>query len=163
MTEQSTFGLKMAVTAAIGALTALWGWFGWLVALWVLLMLIDFGTGVAAALRSGVWTSAAARNGIWHKAGCIAAVIVSGVFDIVIEIILREMPFLELPFAYSVLLCPIVLVWYILTEAGSIIENIGQMGAPMPEFLVKAIAALKQKSERVGTASVEEKEEPYVK
>lgn len=153
MTEENITMVKAAITAFFGALTALWGWFGWLVVLWGFLMAVDFGTGFAAALHNGEWESKIAREGILHKAGCIAAVLVSGVMDIVIGIVLREMTFMSLPFSYTVLLCPIVLIWYILTESGSIIENIGKMGAPMPEFLAKAIAALKSSTDKIGSGA----------
>ena len=35
-------------------------------------------------------------------------------------------------------------VWYVLNELLSIIENAGRMGAPVPEWLTKNIAALKK-------------------
>ena len=35
-----------------------------------------------------------------------------------------------------------VIVWYSLAEMGSIIENAGAMGAPIPNWLTKAIEAL---------------------
>lgn len=59
--------------------------------------------------------------------------------------ILANLPSVTLPFPYTVFLCPLVVFWYILTEAGSIVENVGAMGAPVPEWLKKAIAALKDK------------------
>ena len=50
-------GFKAAVAAVVGCLTALWGWFGWLVVAWVVCMLLDYGTGTAAALRAGETTA----------------------------------------------------------------------------------------------------------
>ena len=138
-------GFKAAVAAVLAALTALWGWFGWLIVAWIVFMALDYLTGSAAALKQGKWSSAAAREGIWHKAGCIAAVVMAGILDIVIGQILANLPSVALPFTYTVFLCPLVVVWYILTEAGSIAENAGAMGAPVPEWLKKAIAALKDK------------------
>ena len=44
------------------------------------------------------------------------------------------------------------IVWYILTEAGSIIENAGALGAKIPGFLRKAIEALNDKGEGAGDA-----------
>ena len=38
-------GFKAAVAAVLGCLTALWGWFGWLVVAWVACMLLDYATG----------------------------------------------------------------------------------------------------------------------
>ncbi|HJA26423.1 MAG TPA: phage holin family protein, partial [Candidatus Fournierella merdigallinarum] len=51
------------------------------------------------------------------------------------------------PIAYTTLLLPVVLVWYILTELGSVLENAAAMGAPAPEFLVNILAAAKEKVE----------------
>lgn len=143
-------GIKAAITALMAVLTALWGWFGWLVVVWVLLMGADYATGSAAALKSGSWSSREARDGLWHKAGCIAAVLAAGLLDLVAGQIIANLPGLSLPFSYTVFLCPLVLVWYILTETGSIIENAGEMGAPIPAWLTKAIEALRAKVDETG-------------
>lgn len=55
-------GFKAAVAAVLGCLTALWGWFGWLVVAWVACMLLDYATGTAAALKAGKWSCKAARE-----------------------------------------------------------------------------------------------------
>lgn len=142
--------IKATIVAVCAALTALWGWFGWLIIVWIVCMAADYATGSAAALKSGSWSSQEARDGIWHKAGCIAAVMAAGMLDLVVGQILANLPGLELPFTYTVLLCPLVVVWYILTEAGSIIENAGEMGAPIPAWLTKAIEALRTKVDETG-------------
>lgn len=136
--------IKALATAAIAALTALWGWFGWLVAAWVACMVLDIATGMAAGARRGEWSSARAREGLWHKAGCVTAVAVSGVLDLVIRELMTALPGEELIFSYTVFLCPVMVAWYLLTEMGSIIENAGAMGAPVPAWLKKAIAALRE-------------------
>mgnify|MGYP005761094797 FL=1 len=143
-------GFKAALAALCAALTALWGWFGWVVVAWIGFMFIDYATGSAAALRAGEWSSKTARDGIWHKLGSVAAVIVAGILDVVIGHLLGNVPGVELPFTYTVLLCPLVVVWYILTEAGSIIENAGALGAPIPSWLTKMIAALESKVDQAG-------------
>ena len=45
----------------------------------------------------------------------------------------------------NTMLSLLVTVWYMLNEALSITENAGRMGAPVPEWLMKYIAALKNK------------------
>ena len=135
-------GIKAAIAGVLGCLTALWGWFGWLVVVWVLCMVLDYATGSAAALRAGEWASKAARDGLWHKLGEVVAVLVAAILDGVVRLALANIPALELPFAYTLLLSPLVLVWYILTELGSVMENAGALGAPMPAWLTRAVAAL---------------------
>lgn len=135
--------LKGAVSAAVAALTALWGWFGWLVVAWGACMALDVGTGMAAGAKKGEWSSQKAREGLWHKAGCVAAVTVAGVLDLVVAELLTALPAEALPFTYTVFLCPMTVAWYLLSEAGSVIENVGSMGAPVPAWLKRAIAALR--------------------
>ncbi len=148
---------KAALAALGAALTALWGWFGWVVLAWIGLMLIDYITGSAAALRAGKWSSSTARDGIWHKLGSVVAVIVAGILDLVVGRLLANVPGVELPFTYSVLLCPLVVVWYILTEAGSIIENAGALGAPVPAWLAQAVESLGQTVDQAGKEAIGKK------
>lgn len=136
--------IKALVTAAIAALTALWGWFGWLVAAWVACMALDIATGMAAGAKRGEWSSAKAREGLFRKAGCVTAVLVSGVLDLVVGALVDTLPGGALPVSYTVLLCPVMVAWYLLAEVGSVIENAGAMGAPVPAWLKKVIAALRE-------------------
>ena len=137
-------GFKAAVAAVLGCLTALWGWFGWLVVAFVGCMALDWITGTMVAKSKGEWSSAVARQGCWHKIGSAVAVIVALIFDWLIATILTNIPGIALPFDYSVFLGPVVLVWYIVTELGSIVENAGALGAPIPAFLQAAIKSLDQ-------------------
>ena len=141
---------KAALAAVLTAMTALWGWFGWLVLAWVGCMAVDYITGYGAAMKNGEWSSNIAREGLWHKAGCIFAVLVAGILDAVLGYILGNIHGLALPFTYTVLVCPLVVTWYLLMELGSILENVGRMGAPLPEFLKKMIAVLKATVDTAG-------------
>lgn len=141
---------KAAVAAAVAVLTALWGWFGWLVVLFVGCMAVDYLTGSAAAMRRGEWSSASARDGIWHKCGSIIVVMVAGAADLLIGTMLSHLPGVVLPFEYTVLLCPLVTVWYTLTELGSIVENAVALGAPVPAWLTKMLDAAKDAVDKLG-------------
>ena len=140
--EENISRWKGLFTMAAAMLTALWGWFGWLVVAWVVCMALDVCTGMAAGLKKGEWSSRIAREGLWHKAGCVAAVAAAGILDLVVGR-LTDVAGQLLPFQYTVFLCPMVVGWYLLTEVGSIIENAGAMGAPLPAWLKKAVWALR--------------------
>ena len=141
---------KASVIAVIGALTGLWGWFGWLVIGWVICMVVDYITGSAAAAKQGQWSSSMAREGIWHKTGMIVVVIVAAGADLLIALVLENIPVVQLPFTYSGLICPIVLVWYGVTELGSITENAVAMGAPVPGWLTKLLQVSKDAIDNAG-------------
>lgn len=143
-------GMKATIATVLGAMTALWGWFGWLLCLWIGCMIFDYVTGTGAAAKNGVWTSKKAREGIWHKLGCIVAVVVAAAADMLIGTILSNLPGMTLPFSYTVLLCPLVVVWYILTELGSVAENAAAMGAPVPDFLKKILQKTKDAANEAG-------------
>ena len=145
-------GIKATVVGVLGCLTALWGWFGWLVLAWVACMVLDYATGSFAALRAGEWSSKIARDGLWHKLGAIVAVLVAAILDGVIRLVLENVPALELPFEYTVFVSVLVLVWYILTELGSVVENAGALGAPVPAWLARMLAALESGVDRTGSA-----------
>lgn len=142
--------LKASLVAIFGALTAAFGWFGWLVILFVLCMVIDYLTGTAAAMQKGEWSSSVARAGLWHKCGALVAVIGSGLADLVVGLVVNNIPAITLPFDYTVLICPVVVVWYILTELGSILENAGALGAPVPDFLKGMIKVFKNVTDAAG-------------
>ena len=136
--------LGKAVTAGIiGGLLAQYGWFIWLVLIFAICIAIDYASGTMAALKNGVWSSSVARSGIWHKAGAILVVAVSGISDIIIGIIVNNMNYITLAWHYTVLISPVVLVWYIVTELGSIIENADKLGANTPVFLRKMMNVFK--------------------
>lgn len=136
--------VKAAVAAVCGAFTAAFGWLGWLAAAWVLCMVLDWLSGTAAACKGGCWSSAAARAGIWHKFGMILVVLATALTDAVLGMAVVNLPGLGLRF--DALLLPVVLVWYIFTELGSIAENGAAMGAPVPSWLLSLLAESKEKA-----------------
>ena len=137
--------VKAAIVGIFGAFGAAFGWLGWLVLAWVACMVVDYISGSSAAMQAGQWSSAKARSGIWHKGGMLVVVVVAAVADNVLALVVASIPSISID--YTVLLLPMVLVWYILTELGSILENAAAMGAPVPEFLIRILASAKEKVE----------------
>ena len=137
--------VKAAIVGIFGAFGAAFGWLGWLVLAWVACMVVDYISGSSAAMQAGQWSSAKARAGIWHKAGMIVVVIVAAVADNVLSLVVASIPGISIE--YTVLLLPMVLVWYILTELGSILENAAAMGSDVPPFLIRILASAKEKVE----------------
>ena len=131
--------LKATIVALCGGFTAAFGWLGWMIVAWVACMVIDWISGSAAAAACGEWSSAAARAGIWHKAGMILVAIVAALADCVLSMAMSHIPGLTIQ--YTNLILPMVLAWYIFTELGSIAENATDMGAPVPSWLTKLLAA----------------------
>lgn len=142
--------IKAAIVAVFTFLTALFGWLGWAVIIWLAAMLIDYLTGTFAALSKGEWSSSKARAGLWHKIGAVAAVLVAALCDVAINVIIQSIGADVLPFEYKYYITLIVCLWYIFTEAGSILENAAALGAPVPKWLIKRIAQLKEAADAAG-------------
>jgi len=140
--------IKVGITGVIAALTALLGMSGWLWAVWVLCLAVDYVTGTMLACRTKRWSSVQARDGIWGKFSCMLVVLVTAVLDVIVGLAVVYIP--ALPFVYTAWLSPIVLAWYILTEAGSILENLGELGVKLPPFLVRWVAVLQRQVGQAG-------------
>ena len=54
----------------------------------------------------------------------------------------------ELPL-HGTVFTPVVLIWYIITESGSIMENVGKNGGYVPPFFRKRIKVLQETVESV--------------
>ena len=134
--------VKAVIAAACGAFTAAFGWLGWLVMAWAACMVLDWLSGSAAAASRGEWASSVARDGIWHKAGMVVVVLVCALTDAVLAVAVANLP--GLGFEVNGVVLPVVLVWYIFTELGSIAENAAAMGAPVPGWLVRILAQGKE-------------------
>ena len=145
-------GMKMAIAACVGLLTGLWGWLGWLVLGWILCMVLDWLSGYAAAMHNGELSSTKARKGVVHKFGMVLVVVVAAGTDLLLSIVLSNLPLLALPVEYPGLICPMVLVWYIVGELVSITENAVHMDAPVPPWLVRLLAISKGVVDQAGEA-----------
>lgn len=156
--EHKLMEFKMALLAAIGVLTGFWGWMGWLVTGWVLCMTLDYITGVVTACINGNWSSQVAFRGIFHKLGAAVVVAAAAGLDLLLVAALEKLPILDLPVEYKGMLCPVVLVWYLVMELGSICENAVAMGAPVPTFLKRLLAVSKQVVEEFGGEALDVEE-----
>ena len=141
--------LKAAISVLLAGMTAFWGWTGWLVIVWLAAMILDYATGSWAAISAGAWDSAVARAGLWHKLGSIVAMLVALLLDVALSAIINygDLGF-DLPFTYKTAFLPLVAIWYIVTELGSITENAARLGAPVPKFLTDCLAKLKDKTDK---------------
>ena len=151
--EKQLMGLKASITAFFTVLGSFLGWQGIMAVVWVALMALDYATGTLAACYAGQWCSRTAREGLWHKGGMIVVVIVAAIADIVVTVLCVNLPVF---FEWPVIVLPLVLAWYILTELGSILENALKMGAPVPEWLIGSLKTSLKLVDEAGKQSVTE-------
>ena len=130
---------KIMLTTGLWALMGALGWQGVLFLAWVLLMALDYASGWLVAKKTKTWKSEKARDGIMHKGGMVLVVAAAGLADAVLWVAWEQIGLMNVTWPWLVL--ALTLVWYCLTEIGSILENAGKMGAPVPEWFAATLDA----------------------
>ncbi len=131
----------LAVVATAGATIAemLGGWDTALQTL-VILMAIDYGTGILCAL---VWKrSPKTQDGSFESKASLKGLIRKGAILLVVLIAVRLDLLMGTDFTRLA-----VIMFFIANDGLSIIENLGIMGVPMPEVVKNAFALLRKQSE----------------
>lgn len=147
---------KATIVAFFTALATLLGWRVIMLLVWVVLMALDYLSGTLAARQNGTWKSSMAREGIGHKAGMIIIVVVCMIADFVILLACENLPHDVINFHWPVVIFPLVTMWYIITEIGSIIENAMEMGAKVPAWLPKLLNATLKAVDTVGENTLDD-------
>ncbi|MER2079889.1 MAG: phage holin family protein [Ruminococcus sp.] len=132
--------IQTLFAAALGALAAYFHVL--LIPLCVLtaVMLMDYISGMAAAWSTKTLNSRAGVAGIVRKVGYLALVAVGMAVDYLITSALLQVGVdLQINDCFGM----IVTIWLIINELISILENLGRIGIPLPDFLVRIVQRLK--------------------
>ena len=121
------------VIAALGtAATYLWGGWDAVFTALVVLACMDYVTGWAAAWVHGRLSSDVGRRGIARKVGMFVVVAVCNILD-------------QLGGLGEPILRTVAIWWYIGNEALSVVENLSEIGVPIPGRLRQALAVLRDR------------------
>ena len=104
------------------------------------------------APEEGISAIQVAAKGIAKKIAYLFVITVAIVIDYILAKTSGNLGY-HLP---SAMLSLLTTVWYLLNEALSITENAGRMGAPVPEWLMKYIAVLKDKIDSSNETNLKE-------
>lgn len=147
--------IKGVLTAAMATLIAYLGHLVIPIIILAAVMLLDYGTGIAKAWVSGSLSSKVGILGILKKLGYLVVVAVGMIIDWVIQAGIAE---LNIEFQFEFLFAMIVIIWLILNELISILENVAAIGAPVPKWLTKIITKLKDHTEEKAGADATDTE-----
>ena len=145
--------IKIAFTAVF---TAINGWLGALAVPFYFLLLtniVDYATGIMAAVYRGERVSSdVGFHGIAKKVCMWLLVLVGYIVDYIIISMGQTM---HIEFGFSCLVAAAVVFWLLANELISILENVADIGVPMPSFLMKAVELVKEKTEYMADADKE--------
>ena len=140
--------LKTAKAICVAAFGLLSSWLGVLaVPVYVLVAcnVMDYATGLAAAHRRGQKVSS--YVGVLGIAKKVCMWLLIGVGAVVEWLLMYCGSQLGFAIQLPMLAASLVAVWLIVNEIISILENIGDIGVPLPGFLTKIVQGLKSKIE----------------
>ena len=133
-------GIQAVLTAAISSLVAYAGIIIVPFIVMLMMMIIDYITGMTNAWLKKELSSRIGIYGIAKKVGCMALTAVAMGADYLISTGLTAT---AAPVEYNAYLGLLVTVWLTINEMISILENLKKLGVPLPEFLIKIIRRLK--------------------
>ena len=136
--------LKLILAAAMAAVGSYFKQLAWPFVVLVLVMSVDYITGIHAAFVRDELRSRAGLLGFLKKLSYIAMVIVGCVCDYLMTTLSAQLTGSAVVVQFVGLT---VICWLIINELISILENIGRIGAPVPPFIQTLLQHLKQTTE----------------
>ena len=137
--------VKVAVTAVMGFLSSLLGVLFIPVMLLVGCNVIDYTTGIMATPnREEKVSSYKSIRGIIKKISMWLLVIVGAIIDQLIKYSTNTLG-MHLPFTFMI--ACVVAVWLVCNELISILENLADIGTPLPGFLEKIVHYIRDQAE----------------
>lgn len=109
------------------------------------LMLLDYASGLSSAWIGGRLSSKKSIVGILKKVAYLAVIAVGVACDYVIRSGFSAAGY---EFSTGCAVSLIIVIWLIINEMISILENISEMGVPVPTFLLAVVQKLKISAER---------------
>lgn len=146
MNQVETRSLQAALSAALAMLTSYLGVVAVPVIVLTVAMVIDYGTGMAAAWKRSDLSSKRGVLGILKKLGYLSLVLVGMLVDWLIYCGLQAV---NVNIGYTFFFGVLVTIWLIINELLSIMENISTLGVPLPKFLIKVVSRLKITTEQI--------------
>lgn len=148
-------GLQAVLTAAVTAFAVYFNAIAVPLIVLLVMMIIDYISGMSAAWREGTLNSKKGVDGIIKKVGYMALVAVAMGVD---YLIFSGFTAVNVSVGFEMLFGILVAVWLIINEMISILENLSRLGVPIPKFLTKAVKKLKITAEASGEKITESEE-----
>lgn len=131
---------KGVVSAIVGGLTAYFGVMAVPLAVLLLVMCVDYISGMTKAWITSDLNSKIGLLGIIKKLCYMLVVIAAACVDWLCISGLRAV---GIEFEHSYYFGVVVTIWLIINELISILENLSEIGVPLPAFLTKIVRRLK--------------------
>lgn len=137
--------IQAMVSAAIAAFAAYMGTLAVPIIVLIIMMVIDYISGMAAAWVHNNLSSKVGAKGIVKKVGYMGLIVVAMGID---YLIYSGIMSVHIDIGYQMWFGLVVAVWLIINELISILENLDRLGVPIPEFIRAVLKRLKNSQEK---------------
>lgn len=154
MEKNESIGIQAIISAALAAFASYLGALAVPIIILMVMMIIDYLSGMSAAWLEGTLSSKLGAKGIVKKVGYMALIVVAMGVD---YLIYSGIVAANIELGYSMWFGLLVAVWLIINEMISILENLKKLGVPMPVFLEKIVNRLKITVDKESEEETDEK------
>lgn len=147
-------GLQAVLSAAVAALTVYLNALIVPVLVLLVFMILDYATGMVRAWRARELSSKIGVDGIVKKVGYMVLVVVAMGVD---YLVYNGLVAVNITVPYNLWFGLIVTIWLIINEMISILENLSDIGVPIPSFFKKIVKRLKKTVDKEGEKQADEK------
>lgn len=133
-------GIQMIISGALAAFAVYMGALAVPIIVLMVMMVLDYLSGMAAAWMQNNLSSKIGAKGIIKKVGYMGLIVVAMGAD---YLIYSGIIAANIDINYNMWFGLLVAVWLIINEMISILENLSKLGVPIPDFMTKLIKRLK--------------------
>lgn len=137
--------IKIFLAAAYAAVWSYARTLLWPLVILIIVMVIDYISGVAAAWAKNELSSRVGLLGIVKKLSYLALVVVGCSIDYLVSLLGTQLGGTEISIRAIGL---VVVCWLIINELISILENVARQGGPVPPFLASLLRHLRETAEK---------------
>ena len=110
----------------------------------IIAMVLDYISGIIKSYETNTLSSKIGAKGIIKKFSYFLVIIIS----FIIDFILCNYTLNEINIYYPII-SEIIIAWFVINEVISILENVSEIGVPLPKFIINITSHLKNNLDNI--------------
>ena len=110
----------------------------------IIAMVLDYISGIIKSYETNTLSSKVGAKGIIKKFSYFLVIVIS----FIIDFILCNYTLNEINIYYPII-SEIIIAWFVINEVISILENVSEIGVPLPKFIINITSHLKNNLDNI--------------
>ena len=110
----------------------------------IIAMVLDYISGIIKSYETNTLSSKVGAKGIIKKFSYFLVIVIS----FIIDFILCNYTLNEINLYYPII-SEIIIAWFVINEVISILENVSEIGVPLPKFIINITSHLKNNLDNI--------------